>query len=597
MFSSLKNKLMASYILLISLSLLIVGGYLLHALEQKAVQGLEDRLKAQGSLIADMNQDYFSEGKINVDENGKILALHLKEITGARITLIDNKGVVLGDSHGSAIEMDNHLGRPEIEAILKGEEQGVASRYSDTVEAEMLYAAFPVVSGGETKGVVRLALPLTEVRREVRHQWSLLFTAVVLAMAVSIFVSIRLSRTLVKPLERIKDTALQVAAGRIEERVVGLSKDEVGQLGKALNDMATALGKKINEVEEGKNKLETVIENIPGAVLLLDKYKNILLVNCAAESLLGVERRFLIGQRLDKATRIPAIIERVDNLLIQLSCKIQGEVSFYYPSKRIMEMSGAPVFNHKGDIEGLVLSFHDITDIRYLEKVRKDFVANISHELRTPVTSVKGYSETLLDGALDDKETAKEFLKIIDREAGRLNRLITELLELSRMESGQVQFKLEPIDLDALINDTVVNMVTKARKKNIKVSNVARTSPTYVLGDPDKLMQVLNNLLENAINYSSPESEVIVSYDYDADNKVVVSVSDKGLGIPPSELNRIFERFYRVQKGRSRKEGGTGLGLAIVKHIIEGHGGKVWAENNPGGGAKFLLTLTLATEK
>jgi two-component system, OmpR family, phosphate regulon sensor histidine kinase PhoR len=374
-----------------------------------------------------------------------------------------------------------------------------------------------------------------------------------------------------------------------------LGNEEIGQLGRAINGMAKALSEQIREVEEGKTRLETVVENIPGAVVFTDKYKNVLLVNSAAEELLGLKRNLIINQRLEKFLRDPMVMEEVDKALTGQSKRLSGEVIFPYPERKTMELGGAPVFNSTGTLIGLVMAFHDITAIRRLEKVRRDFISNVSHELRTPVTSVKGYAETLLDGALEDRDTALEFVHIIDREAGRLSRLITELLEISRMENRQAVFDLKPVNLSEIIKKARDNMLQKAVGEDVQIRLALREDPAVVLADADKLQQVLNNLLENAIKYSPPGGEVLLSFEdrNGGSREVTVWVSDSGPGIPPSDLARVFERFYRVEKGRSRKEGGSGLGLAIVKHIVEGHGGRVWAENNPQRGARFLFTLPL----
>ena len=401
---------------------------------------------------------------------------------------------------------------------------------------------------------------------------------------------------LLRPLLQIKDIMRQVKEGQIMKRAVNLSDDEIGMLGQDLDGMLDTLEGRNRIVKKDKNRLEAVIENIPGAVFYLDRHRKILLVNYAAENLLNLKRPFLLEQRIEKVIRNPLVTEQVDQVMQRKTSQLQGEIVFPYPLKRVMKMAGSPVYSREGEIEGLTIFFHDITEIRYLEKVRKDFIANVSHELRTPVTSVKGYAETLLDGALEDKTTAREFTEIIDREAGRLSRLITEFFELSRLESQQVNLELKSVELVETIKKTVQNLHKKAEEKKISINIVSPETTLFVQADADKLQQVLNNLLENAIKYSFYGEEIIFSFAKvsDEENEVVIWIEDKGPGLPPAELSRVFERFYRLEKGRSRKQGGTGLGLAIVKHIVESHGGRVWAENNPDGGAKFFFTLLLA---
>lgn len=587
MFSSLRNKLIATYLILIVFALLSVGGYLLFVLERSAVNSLEEQLRAQALLLADMTGEYFIQDEVPDSE----YIIYLAERTETRITLINSDGVVLGDSSIRYSDMENHKDRPEIAEALAGRE-GISTRLSTSTGEEMLYLALPV-SGDRVSGVVRLSLPLTEIRRQGRQQWSMLISATLVVMAVTGLISLRFADSLVSPLKPIGDMAAQVAAGQVKEPLRNLGDDEIGQLGRAINEMAKNLSEQIREVEEGKTRLETVIENIPGAVIFTDKYKNVLLVNGAAEKLLGVKRSLIINQRLEKAIRDPLVMVETEKALTGQISRLSGEVTFSYPERRIMQFGGAPVFNSEGRLIGLVMAFHDITAIRHLENVRRDFISNVSHELRTPVTSVKGYAETLLDGALDNKDTALEFVHIIDREAGRLSRLITELLEISRMENRQVSFDLKKVNLNEIMQKARDNMLQKAASEGVNISLTTPEEAAYVLADADKLQQVLNNLLENAIKHSPPQGEVLLSYEGNngEGREVTVWVSDNGPGIPPADLSRVFERFYRVEKDRSRKEGGSGLGLAIVKHIVEGHGGRVWAENNPSGGARFLFTL------
>jgi two-component system, OmpR family, phosphate regulon sensor histidine kinase PhoR len=595
-FSSLRNKLMATYLIILLLALLIVGGYLLFLLERTAEEALEARLRAQTLLLTDMTAALFPAepgpgpgAAVDPDQ-----VLYLAGRTGARVTLINVDGRVLGDSHGKPADMDNHRDRPEIAAALQGRE-GLSSRLSVSTGEERLYLALPVLREGRVAGVVRLSLPLAEIRRQARQQWSLLVAAALAALLVAGFASWRFSRVLVEPLKPIQEMAAQVAAGEAREPLPNLGSDEVGRLGRAINDMARALKEKISEVEEGKARLETVVESIPSAIIFLGKYKNILLVNGAAEKLTGLNRRLLVGQRLEKVIRDTQVIRLVDEALAGQVRHLGGEVTFSYPARKVMELGGGPVYQREGAIAGLVMAFHDITEIRRLEKVRRDFISNVSHELKTPVTSVKGYAETLLDGALEDRATALEFVGIIDREAGRLSRLIDELLEISRMENRQVSFDIRTLDLREVMEKAYGNLLQKAENEGIRMLLETGAEPLLVRGDADKLQQVLNNLLENAVKYSPPGSQVRISYHREEEaREAVVRVSDTGPGIPPEDLTRVFERFYRVEKDRSRRQGGSGLGLAIVKHILEGHGGRVWAENNPGKGASFLFTLPLA---
>lgn len=392
-----------------------------------------------------------------------------------------------------------------------------------------------------------------------------------------------------KPLDEAEDVARRLAEGDFSVRAYEYNPASFGRLNRTLNRLARNLARMMNSYEVQQDWLGTLIENIGSGLLFIDEdgratlvnqtYKETFLQNtrnwygCPFECVLPdedlakvVKEAFVLELPIEKQIVVPLGIER-----------------------KYFAVHGAPILTADRRSKGIVLVFHDITELKKLEQMRKDFVANVSHELKTPVTSLKGFVETLLDGAMNDRETAEKFLKILLKESERLQTLIDDLLELSRIEQPQFRLKWQRVDLASLLQEVCLMLKEKAEKKGIEFVHTVE-GDTTVEGDPDRLQQIFLNLMNNAVVYSYPNQKVYLSLQ--AQNDVVrFSVKDSGVGIAKNEIPRIFERFYRVDKARSRNSGGTGLGLAIVKHLVEAHGGKIDVESIPGKGTTFTITL------
>jgi two-component system phosphate regulon sensor histidine kinase PhoR len=324
-------------------------------------------------------------------------------------------------------------------------------------------------------------------------------------------------------------------------------------------------------------------------VVVFELSGRINLVNPSAERILGISKNEAAGRKYVEALKNYPLIQIIDRVL-KSGQPQSGEITLIFPAERILEAHAAPVLGERLEPQGVVLVLHDISEIRHLEMVRAEFVANVSHELKTPVTAVKGFAETLLEGALYDPRACEEFVSIIAEEAERLNRLINDLLSLSRIESREIRLQLEPLELGHEIRQIADTIMPRFQKKELALNVLAPGKPVVAQADRDRLEQVLLNLLENSLMYTPSGGRVDVAV-WEEVGMVVVSVSDTGIGIPPDDLPRIFERFYRVDRARSRKLGGTGLGLAIVKHIVDAHGGRVWVESELGQGSTFYFTL------
>ena len=398
-----------------------------------------------------------------------------------------------------------------------------------------------------------------------------------------------------RPIQVVSDLANRVASGSLDEGMPAESDDELGRLSKAIHEMSLQLRNKIEEISREKDYLHTLLSGIMEGVLVVDARGRIVMVNHALRQLLSlpshVEDRtpleVIRNAELEGALR--QVLRDGGNTTLELSLPSPEGKTFEVNVVGISPSPEGRVKEEEGR-RGVIAVFHDITRLKELEKIRRDFVANVSHELRTPLTTIKGYAETLLEGALKE-QVASQFVQVIKRHSDRLEKIVDDLLILSKIESKEFQLKMESLSVSDLIGDVLDFLKEPLNKKKISASVGEVPSTLLVYGDRQYLEQVLINILDNAIKYGREEGKVIISCVLDDQNEIQISVRDDGIGIPREDLPRIFERFYRVDKGRSQELGGTGLGLSIVKHIVQAHGGKVWAESRPGEGSTFYFTL------
>lgn len=500
-----------------------------------------------------------------------------------RITLISPQGKVLADSEVSGqklAELENHSKRPEVqEAFQKG--WGESLRYSTSVQKDMLYVARPFQGG-----VLRISMPLVSLSHSLNELKSVLFYGLWVGGIISAFLSLWVARRFSKPLQDLTISAQAMTRGDFQRRVPVRGRDELATLARSFNELALILGDLVEKLSEEKKQLRITLDSMVEGVIVLDAAGKIILANPAFRNMFDFSHP-PEGYSPIELFRNSDLQDIVDCVIAGKECKncaieIQREGIQYFM------VQGAPFISEEG-IEGSVLVFYDITSLRHLEKVRKDFVANVSHELKTPLTAIKGYAETLLSGALEDKENAPKFLKIIDQHADRLNRIVSDLLDLSKIESESYKLLFEKVNLPSLIDELKITFQKPLETKKIAL-NIQTGKIENLLADPIALRQILSNLLDNAIKYSQGGGQVEVKV-LPQDCKILFSVKDTGLGIPSEHLPRIFERFYRADPSRSRAQGGTGLGLSIVKHLVQLHGGEIWVESTLGEGSTFFFTI------
>ena len=584
--TSIRWKLLGSYLLLV----LVMGGafygYLRHTLEQHLVTSVTENLFNEAALAALTVE----RAKGDLSHDAPRFASEIGKRISARVTIIGSDGIVIGDSEVPADKLptlENHLHRPEVQQSLHTG-QGSSSRYSTTLGTEMLYVAVPLPLENGENAILRLALPLTTLEKLKVSLNALLGVALAFAAVISLAMSSIFSQMLYRPLRQVTQLAGDIGSGNLSRRLAIQRNDEFGSLAQAMNGMASRLQEQLHSLAAERNRLDTILRGMGEGLMVADPAGTITLVNPAFCTLFGV-RDDVTGRPLIDISRHPALNNSFRKSVELRSEHLEEMVIPLVGEKHVLT-HWVPLFEND-ELRGVVAVFHDITDLKRLERVRKDFVANVSHELRTPVTVIRGYAETLLRGIVtEDPERATRFISVILNHSERLTTLISDLLTLSELESAEFFLKLNSVPLAGTIRHAASLLEMKAGEKGITIDLTAVEEGSTVLADQGRLEQVFINLLDNAVKYTPAKGKVMVSTAR-SDDMVTIRVSDTGPGIPPQSLPRIFERFYRVDEGRSRDQGGTGLGLSIVKHIVQLHGGTVSVESNTGKGATFTLKL------
>ncbi|WP_226085472.1 two-component system histidine kinase PnpS [Mesobacillus sp. S13] len=579
-----RTRLLFALITLIIIVLLGLGLLLGQLFKNYYINSFNERLKIEMNLLTS-----------NIEQNGGLASLNTEEILkmsrvlNARITLVDIEGDIRYDTgelsstkisrHGEIIG-DIIEDPPEEESDLE-----VGGGF------DLHYYWNPLIQDGEKEGYVFLTTKINELQKAYRQIWWILTVSLGMALIVIILLGTRITNRYTKPIESATNVAIELAKGNYRARTYEDHIDETGMLSSSINILARNLQELMKLKESQQDRLSTLIENMGSGLILIDSRGFINLINKPYKEIFNVEVSEYLYKLYYEVIDHEEIIQMVEEIFMTEQ-KVRKQVVLPVEiERRHFEVYGVPIIGTNNVWKGILLVFHDITELKKLEQMRKDFVANVSHELKTPITSIKGFSETLLDGAMHDKATLEAFLEIILKESDRLQVLIQELLDLSKIEQHGFRLTRGSVDLVKEASEVIEILQRRAEQKDILLTLKQSTSEDAVIeGDSDRLKQVLINLVSNAITYTPNGGRVDILLSVQEDSVMVV-VRDSGIGIEKSEIPRIFERFYRVDKARSRNSGGTGLGLAIVKHIIEAHKGHIEVDSQIGKGTTFTIKL------
>jgi two-component system, OmpR family, phosphate regulon sensor histidine kinase PhoR len=574
-----------SYLIVIVLAISAVTLYMTASMKKLYLEETASDLKARALLLRTrISPVDISDFKMQIDS----LCKSLGKESGTRFTVILPSGIVIGDTDDDPAKMEDHSNRPEIIKALSGQ-TGVSTRYSHTLFENMMYVAIPISDNGEIAGVVRSALPVTAIDNAFGKIYPEIILGGLIIAFIAVILSFYITRRISNPLEKMRQVAVHFSKGEFDKRVPAGKSIEIDELASAMNQMASELDNKIKSIVNQRNELDTVLSSMVEGVLTVDISERLVSFNQAASQMLGLDINSARGRYIQEAVRFTELQKLVAGVLENREPR-EDEIEL--EGGQIMQIHGTILRDDKGNSLGVLVVLNDITRLRHLEKVRRDFVANVSHELRTPITSIKGFVETLKDGALDNPDDAKRFIDIISRQADRLSAIVTDLLALSQLEeTDKVEIRFDKINLKKILLEAISTCESKAIAKNIKI-DITCDNDLEVIANPPLFEQAVINLLDNAIKYSSPEARIEISA-IKAQNEISISIKDWGPGIEKRHLSRLFERFYTANKARSRELGGTGLGLSIVKHIILTHHGDISVESAPGKGSVFTIHLPI----
>jgi two-component system phosphate regulon sensor histidine kinase PhoR len=561
----------------------VVGIYLISFARDTQLENLRSQLEKEARIVAEASLPTFLGQGVDLDALAKKLGQDIE----IRLTMIALDGTVLGDSQEDPAAMENHAMRPEVIDAL-GSGLGESTRYSTTLGVRMMYVAVPVTNEGNVLGVARVALPLTAVENSANHITLVISLAMAVTGVLAIAAAGFVARTTTRPIREMTEASKRIAGGELGQRIPIRTRDETGQLAQAFNEMSLNLNKLLGDISTEKTKLQTVLANMADGVMMADVEGKIVLANQATEKLFNFQEKDVINKPLIEVVHDHEADE-ILKLCLRTSQTQTGQFESV-TSKRFIRAIAIPIVDDR--LTGALLLFQDLTELKGLQTMRRELVGNISHELRTPIAGIKAMVETLREGAIDDKEATIDFLTRIDGEVDRLTQMVSELTELSRIETGKSELRMAPVNLNLLVEEVLAQLNTLAQRQQVIITTDPATDIPIVRADKDRIRQTITNLVHNAIKFNHLGGKVTVSTRADEES-VIVSVYDTGIGISKEDLPHVFERFYKADKARPR--GGSGLGLAIAKQTVQAHGGSIWAQSEEGKGSTFSFSLPIET--
>ncbi|NLA57907.1 MAG: cell wall metabolism sensor histidine kinase WalK [Firmicutes bacterium] len=585
---SIRTRLIVSYITVTVLSLGVLGVLFSSMLSDYLFTEQEKLLLSRGQAVVEIVKDVVQGRPLTFQ--ARMVLENLSDFLQAHVWLVDRSGLVVATSSGSTEWEGLRLDAHEFSEVMNGTvvtRRGRSGRF----KTPMVTVAVPITVGNQVLGALFMYTPVSAVTQTVDHVRRLVFAAALFALVVSNLVGLGLSRSITGPLRAMTDLAQEMTRGVFGRRVPVDTQDELGELGEAINLLAENLEKSLADLQEERDKFQSIVSGIDEGVIAASTEEQLLWINSQARELLRIGHIPLEKLKLDDLP-VPLL-----DLFRKVSTTGQVEVLDVSPFPMVvLRAYGSPI-RRRDELVGSVILLQDVSEARRLENMRRDFLANVTHELRTPLTSIRGFVEPLLDGTVSDEKTRERYLGIVRDEAPRLSRLIDDILDLAKLESGSMSIAFDLLDIRELVFRVQNVFGPQAANKGIDLRSEV-TSPKegeeiLVLGDSDRLQQVLTNFLDNALRYTESGGVITVSVEA-SDTRVIVKVSDTGSGIDPEELPYVWERFYKADKSREKSKKGTGLGLAISRGIIENHGGEVFATSKPGEGATFGFVIPRA---
>jgi two-component system phosphate regulon sensor histidine kinase PhoR len=576
LFRSIQWRITIPFVLLVLVIMGALGGYLASYTRSSQLDSLRSQLESEARITAEASLPGFlsQDGTESLDT----LAKKLGEEIEARVTIIALDGTVLGDSEEGPSTMENHASRPEvIDALSTG--RGESTRYSTTLGRRMMYLAVPVSNQGEVLGVARVSLPLTEVESAVSRVRVSIIIAMAAATVLVILAAWLIARLTTRPIRQLTAASRRITSGELRQKIAIEAGGEVGELAHAFNEMSSRLKELVETISADRARLESILDNMADGVIMTDTEGKILLANQAAEKMFDIKEP-------ENKPLIEAVRDHeVDEVLKQCLKTAQTQSVQYESgiSRRYLRVIAIPIAG-----SGVLLLFQDLTSLRNLQTTRRELIGNISHEFRTPLAGIKAMVETLHGGALEDRKAARDFLSRIDSEVDRLTQLVAELTELSRIETGRAELKLEPLNLNSLVEEAAAQLEPQTERQRLSLVKELAADLPPISADRARVRQVIVNLLHNAIKFTDAGGKITITTRGERDS-VTVAIADTGRGIAGEDLPHVFERFYKGEKARTGE--GAGMGLAIAKHIVEAHGGHIRVESEEGRGSTFSFSL------
>ncbi|KKO54393.1 cell wall metabolism sensor histidine kinase WalK [Paenibacillus sp. DMB20] len=597
-FRTIQAKVIIIYVLLILIAMQLIGVYFVSAMKNSLISNFTTDLQERAELMSVLAAKTLAGTDPDEDpvENLQVMVNNLFNLDGAEIQVLDATGKVLTTSVSSHAD---YVNTKNTQTVVSRALQGISDNEENIIDADGIrkkVVAKPVIHNGKNVGAIYIAASMSELYETMQWINNIFISGILLALGLTAVLGVILSHTITHPIKELTRHARAVAEGRFTEKTPVFGSDEIGQLSQTFNYMTSRLREALAQNEEEKEKLASILTNMSDGVIATDEAGRVILMNRRAGQMLGVEGEELAGRDIgsllgleDPEAELLARGGVSDFKLLEITPREGGQPF-------MMRVTFTPIHRREIGITGTIAVLQDVTEQEKLEASRREFVANVSHELRTPLTTIKSYTEALEDGALDDKQMAPRFVSVIQNETGRMIRLVTDLLHLSRLDSKEAALRLQQVDIVEMLEDVEDRFSFQMQQKGVRTVIDIKPGVSTAMLDRDGIDQVLDNLISNALKYT-PDGGTITMEAAITDNSMLsLSVADTGIGIPKKDLDRIFERFYRVDKARTRNMGGTGLGLSIAREIVRNHGGTISLQSELEKGTKVTFTLPLHVE-